>query len=97
MATLVRTQVVQPAEQDEILRTSIPKPFPSAEEREQLLQEALLEELAEEQVEYEACANGSVSQTKQRSAAALHNVNHIEPERLLVSDGCLNNLSVNNA
>jgi hypothetical protein len=85
MATLVRTQVVQPAEQDEILRTSIPKPFPSAEEREQLLQEALLEELAEEQVEYEACANGSISQSKQRSAAALHNVNHIEPERLLTA------------
>ncbi|KAG1745162.1 HECT-like ubiquitin-conjugating enzyme-binding-domain-containing protein [Suillus lakei] len=73
MATLVRTQVVQPAEQDETLRTSIPKPFPSAEEREQLLQEALLEELAEEQVEYEACANGRVSQSTPRSTAALHN------------------------
>lgn len=83
MATLVRTHVVQPAEQDEILRTSVPKPFPSAEEREQLLQEALLEELAEEQVEYEACANGSISQSKPLSTAALHNVNHIAPERLL--------------
>ncbi|KAG2135840.1 hypothetical protein DEU56DRAFT_981029 [Suillus clintonianus] len=59
MATLVRTQVVQPAEQDESLRTSVPKPFPSAEEREQLLQEALLEELAEEQVEYEAWPMGA--------------------------------------
>lgn len=85
MATLVRTQVLPLAEQDEILRTSIPKPFPSAEEREQLLQEALLEELAEEQVEYEARANGSISQSKPRSAAALHNVNHIAPERLLTA------------
>lgn len=85
MATLVRTQVLPLAEQDEILRTSIPKPFPSAEEREQLLQEALLEELAEEQVEYEARANGSISQSKLRSAAALHNVNHIAPERLLTA------------
>ncbi|KAG1876394.1 HECT-like ubiquitin-conjugating enzyme-binding-domain-containing protein [Suillus subluteus] len=83
MATLVRTQVVQLAEQDEILRTSVPKPFPSAEEREQLLQEALLEELAEEQVEYEARANGSISQSNPRSVPALHNVNHIAPERLL--------------
>ncbi|KAG2069522.1 hypothetical protein BDR04DRAFT_1101388 [Suillus decipiens] len=84
MATLVRTQVTQPAEQDEILRTSIPKPFPSAEEREQLLQEALLEELAEEQVEYEAHANGNLSQSMElRSASALHDVNHIAPERLL--------------
>ncbi|KAG2056037.1 hypothetical protein BDR06DRAFT_910652 [Suillus hirtellus] len=83
MATLVRTQVVQPVEQDEILRTSVPKPFPSADEREQLLQEALLEELAGEQVEYEAHANGSISQSKPQSTAALHNVDHIAPERLL--------------
>src|SRR6267154_1579154 len=69
MATLVRTQVVPPAEQDESqsLRTSVPKPFPTAEEREQLLQEALLEELAEEQVEYEAPANGRVSQCTPQS------------------------------
>lgn len=92
MATLVRTQVEQPTEQDEILRTSVPKPFPSAEERERLLQEALLEELAEEQVEYEACANGSISQSKPRSTAALHNADHIAPERLLVSDGCLSDV-----
>lgn len=83
MATLVRTQVEQSTEQDEILRTSVPKPFPSAEERERLLQEALLEELAEEQVEYEACSNGSISQSKPRSTATLHNVDHIAPERLL--------------
>jgi hypothetical protein len=94
MATLVRTQVVHPTEQDEILRTSVPKPFPSAEEREQLLQEALLEELAEEQVEYEACANGSISQSRSRSTAALHNVNHVAP---LVSDGCFRDVFANNA
>lgn len=93
MATLVRTQVVQPVEQDEILRTSVPKPFPSADEREQLLQEALLEELAGEQVEYEAHANGSISQSKPQSTAALHNVDHIVPETLLVSDGYLNDVS----
>lgn len=86
MATLVRTQVgVQPAEQDESLRTSVPKPFPTAEEREQLLHAALLEELSEEQVDYEVPENRQPENSARSSAAPL-GVNHIATERLRVSD-----------
>ena len=81
MATLVRPQVVQPIEQDESLRNSVPKPFPTPEEREQLLQAALLEELAEEQVDYGLPTNTRNSQCATRSLP----INDITSERLHVS------------
>jgi len=87
MATLVRMQVSeQPAEQDESLRTSVPKPFPTAEEREQLLHAELLEELAEEQVDYEVPESRQPEDAMRSSAAPL-SVNYIASERLRVSDG----------
>jgi ubiquitin-protein ligase E3 D len=86
MATLVRMQVEQPAEQDDTLRASVPRPFPTADEREQLFQAALLEELSEEQVDYEVPANGRGSENATRSSAAPLHVNHIPSEKLHVSD-----------
>jgi ubiquitin-protein ligase E3 D len=50
MATLTRPQAPAYDTSDILLDSSVPKPFPSAEERERILRDELLEELANEEV-----------------------------------------------
>jgi hypothetical protein len=59
MATLTRLETPQEVSDTPLhcLDTSIPKPFPSRAERQKLLQDELLEELANESVEFDTTIN----------------------------------------
>jgi hypothetical protein len=74
MATLTRPQAPAYDTSDLLSNSSIPKPFPSSAEREQLLRDELLEELANEEVVLSENGLGEAGNSPPEASSGAHQV-----------------------